>query len=115
MTTQEGTEGWVPEACTLPTADQPLRVAEFDGLFATALRGVHRSAPTRLRLVLDASAEARARELANRESQCCSLFTFRFQLAGAGAVGIEVAVPAAHVGVLDALAAQAQSTRGGPT
>ena len=26
---------WVPEACTLPTVEQPVRVAEFDELFAT--------------------------------------------------------------------------------
>jgi hypothetical protein len=28
----------VPAACTLPTAARPLRLAEFDALFATALR-----------------------------------------------------------------------------
>jgi hypothetical protein len=50
----------VPQACTLPTVEQPLRVAEFDGLFATALRGVDRVAPMMLRLVLDASAESTA-------------------------------------------------------
>ena len=26
---------WVPESCKLPTVEQPLRVAEFDALFAT--------------------------------------------------------------------------------
>ncbi|HEX4811142.1 MAG TPA: hypothetical protein VFV66_00105 [Nonomuraea sp.] len=26
--------GWAPSACTLPTAEQPPRVAEFDALFA---------------------------------------------------------------------------------
>ena len=30
-------EVWVPEACTLPTVEQPLRLAEFDSLFATGL------------------------------------------------------------------------------
>jgi hypothetical protein len=30
----------VPDACTLPTAEQPLRLAEFDELFATAVRRV---------------------------------------------------------------------------
>jgi hypothetical protein len=34
---------WAPvDACTLPTADQPLRVAEWDDLFATSLRAVER-------------------------------------------------------------------------
>jgi len=37
---------WVPvDACTLPTREQPLRLAEFDELFASTLRAV--SAPTR--------------------------------------------------------------------
>ncbi len=35
MTTESG---WVPDACTLPTVDQPLRVAEFDDLFARAAK-----------------------------------------------------------------------------
>src|SRR5947209_12417027 len=36
---------WVPVgACTLPTRKQPLRVAEFDALFAAALRSVERPA-----------------------------------------------------------------------
>ncbi|WP_245718914.1 hypothetical protein [Micromonospora rhizosphaerae] len=39
-------DDWVPEACTLPTAERPLRVAEFDELFATALRGQTRLSPT---------------------------------------------------------------------
>jgi hypothetical protein len=41
---------WVPAACTLPTAEQPLRVAEFDDLFATSVRAVDRVGPTVLRL-----------------------------------------------------------------
>ena len=35
---------WVPQACTLPTAELPLRVAAFDRLFADAVRGVERIA-----------------------------------------------------------------------
>ena len=30
------------DACTLPTAERPLRLAEFDELFATAVRRVER-------------------------------------------------------------------------
>jgi hypothetical protein len=26
---------WVPQACTLPTVERPLRLAEFNDLFAT--------------------------------------------------------------------------------
>ena len=33
--TAEEMTSWVPEACTLPTVEQPVRVAEFDELFAT--------------------------------------------------------------------------------
>ena len=58
----------VPGACTLPTAERPLRLAEFDDLFATALRGQQRLSPTRLRLRLDPVAEQAARDLAVRES-----------------------------------------------
>lgn len=44
--------GWAPSACTLPTTEQPLRVAEFDALFTDAVQTVARPAPTRLRLEL---------------------------------------------------------------
>ncbi|HET6741695.1 MAG TPA: hypothetical protein VFH76_22285 [Kribbella sp.] len=33
---------WVPDACTLPTAERPFRVAEFDQLFAEHLRSTDR-------------------------------------------------------------------------
>jgi hypothetical protein len=31
---------WVPDACSLPTVDRPLRLTEFDDLFAVAVRRV---------------------------------------------------------------------------
>lgn len=43
---------WVPEACTLPTAQQPLRRAEFDELFASAVDNTERLSPQHLRLTL---------------------------------------------------------------
>ena len=101
----------VPGACTLPTAERPLRLAEFDDLFATALRGQQRLSPTRLRWRLDPVAEQAARELAGRESECCSFFSFTFAPAG-GAVHLDVAVPEAHAGVLDALADRAAARIG---
>ncbi|VFA99715.1 hypothetical protein [Nocardia cyriacigeorgica] len=105
-------QAWVAvDACTLPTQQQPLRVAEFDALFRDAVRGVDRVSPTRLRLVLDAGAEAGARELAARESECCSFFTFEFTAAGAGVVHLVVDVPAARLEVLDGLAAQVSTGR----
>jgi hypothetical protein len=104
MTTNN--EVWVPEACTLPTAERPLRLTEFDDLFATALRGQHRLSATRLRWWLDPAAEPAARDLTARETRCCSFFSFTFAAAG-GAVQLDVEVPEAHVDVLDALAARA--------
>jgi hypothetical protein len=101
------TETWVPEdACTLPTAAQPLRVAEFDTLFATALRAVERRAPEVLRLVLDATAADRVRDLVARESACCAFFDFHLSSAGEHVV-LDVRVPPARTDVLDGLARQA--------
>ncbi|SRR6266542_4918029 len=97
---------WVPQACTLPSVEQPLRIAEFDALLATSLRGVQRSAGTRLRLSLDPGAEAVARDLTARESECCSFFTFTVTQV-ADELHVDVEVPAAHVVVLDALATRA--------
>jgi hypothetical protein len=104
MTTED--QAWVPEACTLPTAERPLRLAEFEDLFATALRGQQRLSPTALRWRLDPAAEPIARELTVRESSCCSFFSFAFAPDG-DAVRLDVLVPAAHVAVLDALAERA--------
>ena len=42
--TSEATD-WVSQSCTLPTAEQPLRIAEFDDLFATGLLGLERLTP----------------------------------------------------------------------
>jgi hypothetical protein len=100
-------EKWIPaDACTLPTAERPLRVAEFDALFATALRAVERPAPDRLRLELDAAAAASARQLVARESRCCSFFDFRFTPADDRLL-LDVRVPASRIDVLDGLARRA--------
>jgi hypothetical protein len=96
----------VPDACTLPTVEQPLRLAEFDDLFATSLRGQQRLSPTVLRWQLDPAADATARELTARESSCCSFFAFSFTPDGES-LAVEVQVPAAHADVLDALADRA--------
>ncbi|MCP3811835.1 hypothetical protein NLX62_05755 [Mycobacteriaceae bacterium Msp059] len=93
----------MPDSCSLPTVDRPLRVAEFDGLFGqSVLRSVRVSA-TRLDLVLAADAEAAARDLAAREVGCCSFFRFDFDTAGSDVV-ISIGVPPSHTDVLDALA-----------
>jgi hypothetical protein len=100
--TTTGKQEWVPEACTLPTVERPLRLAEFDELFATALRGQQCPSPTRLRWDLDPASETTARELIGRESRCCAFFTFQFE-PGEGALWLDVEVPEAHVDVLAAL------------
>jgi hypothetical protein len=98
-------DGWAPvEACTLPTEEQPLREAEFDALFATALRKVERPEPERLRLTFDGNAEVE--ELIARESSCCSFFGFQLTATEDGLV-LDVRVPAARVAVLDGLARRA--------
>ncbi|MFD1930791.1 MULTISPECIES: hypothetical protein [Nonomuraea] len=99
---------WAPDACTLPTEERPLRVAEFDDLFASALRGLDRVDPTHLRLTLDGGAqvEETARDLTARETACCSFFAFAFT-SGDEELVLDVEVPAVHARVLDGLAARA--------
>jgi hypothetical protein len=107
---------WVPDACTLPTAERPLRVAEFDALFADALFAdalldVDRPEPGRVRLVLNVAVEERARELAQRETACCSFFTFVFHRDEQGRLLMDVGAPAEHSAVVEALAVRAEATR----
>ncbi len=112
---------WVPvDACTLPTTEQPLRMAEFDDLFAAALIAVERSPDmaTRARLLLTGDGELRERvqRLADAEASCCSFFTFTVTpLPGGGGatVALDVEVPAAHVDVLAALVTRAEQSHGG--
>ncbi|MEV3981209.1 hypothetical protein [Nonomuraea sp. NPDC049758] len=110
--------GWTPSACTLPTAQRPLRVAEFDELFARSVRSVRRPAPDRLELDLapdgpdgpgaDASGvAARAAGLAARENACCSFFTFTLTVGGQG-LTLAATVPPRHTGVLNALQTRAE-------
>jgi hypothetical protein len=108
----------VPDACTLPTAERPLRLAEFDDLFATAVRRVDRVSEihARLHLTGPAGLAARVRDLAARETECCSFFTFTTTgqpAAGGEAVVLDIEVPAAHAGVLAALAQRASAVSAG--
>jgi hypothetical protein len=117
------TAEWVPvDSCTLPTRDQPLRVAEFDHLFATALTAVERrpATSTEARLVLagDEGLAARVQALADAETSCCSFFTFTVTTStpGAGAadrgvVALDIEVPPAHADVLAALLERALQAR----
>ena len=103
---------WVPESCSLPSAERPLRVAEFDALFRQAVQQSTRTSATMLELTLATDAEATARDLAARESECCSFFTFAFdQRPSTVVMGIEV--PVSQIAVLDALAARVAAARDG--
>lgn len=101
---------WVPSACTLPFSDRPLRVAEFDDLFARAVRVV-RVARGELRFAFAASPETagNAARLAAEETACCSFFTFTITVA-AGELTLGVSVGEPHTGVLDALAARVEAS-----
>lgn len=98
-------EDWAPEACTLPTSERPLRVAEFDELCGYVLQSA-RPEPTLLTLVLPRDLESAARDLARRETECCSLFTFDFEMTGDELV-MHVEVPPSQAEVLDALEVRA--------
>ncbi|MFJ4778156.1 hypothetical protein [Streptomyces sp. NPDC088762] len=98
---------WVPQSCTLPTEERPLRVAEWDALLSERLTSASRPEPLRLRLDLAAGpgVEERVMELVERESGCCSFFTFT-TAAGPNLISVDIAVDPAHETVLDALAAR---------
>jgi len=102
---------WVPQACTLPTAEQPLRAAEFDAVFTRSVRGTERAGQSRLRLDLDPAVAGRIAELAVAETGCCSFFTFTLTVAD-GSLQLEVTVPPARTEVLDALAARVAELSG---
>ncbi len=102
MTKPSGTSGWVSPACTLPTVEQPLRVAEFDDFFRIAVQRSTRTRATRLDLMVSPESESTARNLAERETTCCSFFRFNFEHAADGLL-MRIAVPTDHVDVLDAL------------
>ena len=100
------TTNWAPEACTLPTVEQPLRVAEFDALFAEHLQSVTRIDATTLDLTLAAEAEATTADLTAWETECCSFFRFELTPTDDDRLRLRIAVPPAHTAVLDALSAR---------
>lgn len=106
----ESMGSWVaPDACTLPTAEQPLRVAEFDALFSNELAEVTRAQSTRL--VLDLrdrpGLDAEVADLTARESGCCSFFRFA-QWPRGDRLELTIDVPPDQTAVLDALTARAE-------
>src|ERR1700729_986959 len=106
-----GDSPWVPDACTLPTADRPVRSAEFDAVFGQGLRRVSRLSDRRSQweFAADPGQAARIADLLRRETACCSFFTFTMTSQAPGTALVDVAVPAAYTGVLDALNQRAAS------
>jgi len=100
------------DACTLPTAERPLRLAEFDRLFATSARRVSRLDGGRLRIDLSGGRGlvAQVRNLAERETACCSFFTFAVEGSDEALV-LEVSVPPGRRDILAALADRAEAAR----
>ncbi len=100
----------VPDSCTLPTAEQPLRRAEFDTLFAASIRTVERSSDRHARLVLtgDETLAARVQQLADAETACCSFFTFTLTPQPPDRVALDVEVPPTRSDVLAALVGRAE-------
>jgi hypothetical protein len=101
-------EAWAPSECTLPTAERPLRAAEFGELFGGAVLAADRpeAGSLRLRLRPDALVAGRAAELAATETACCSFFTFILTV-GNDSLLLDITVPDAQIAVLDALSRRA--------
>lgn len=107
-------EGWIPESCTLPTVEQPLRRSEFDALFAKDFLAVLQPSPRAVRFELraDPDVAARAASLAAQETRCCSFFTFDLTITN-GEMALNVATEPGHEPVLAALTARARAKVGG--
>ncbi len=94
--------------CTLPTVERPMRLAEFDVLFASSARQVTRAdARVRIHLVGSPGLSDRVRDLTDRETACCSFFTFLIE-GGDTDLTLTVSVPPPRRDVLTALADRAE-------
>jgi hypothetical protein len=107
----------VPDACTLPIAERPLRLAEFDELFGIVHRA-DRLSETHLRLSVAAGSaregderEAAVRDLTRREAECCSFFGFTVTRTDPLEIRLDVEVPAAYQDVLNTLEDRAHAKR----
>lgn len=90
-------------ACTLPTAARPLRLAEFDAIIATAVCRVDRHDHTvRLHLSGTDGLVEKVRDLAARETSCCSFFAFTIEGTDQD-LTVDVSVPPARQEILDDL------------
>jgi len=96
------------DACTLPTAERPLRLAEFDALFASSVRDVRRDEHgVRIHLVGAEGLRDQVVDLVAREQECCSFFAFAV-VGGDDDLTLGISVPEQRRGILDALADRAE-------
>ena len=108
----------IPDACTLPTVEQPVRMAEWDRLFADVV-AVSRDGERRGRLTFAAvpGLEPHLRDLSGRETACCSFFEFTVERGrdadGRRTLTLGVEVPASRADVLDAWVTWAEDVRRG--
>lgn len=73
----------VPDACTLPLAERPDRLAEWARVAAAAIRRDVGDGELRLAFPLDAHLAARLADLCARELTCCAFFDFSLQISAA--------------------------------
>jgi hypothetical protein len=121
--TEKPTRDWVRvEACTLPTLEQPMRIAEFDELFVASLRDIQEPgwSDVKVRLVLggDEVLPERVQRLVDAETSCCSFFTFTLTPLELGdssvtetMVALDIDVPAARADVLAAFVSRARGAQ----
>ena len=96
-----------PEACSLDSAQQPARVAEWDHLFAVGVRAVTPvDGGVRLDLAPARGQAAAVADLADREAQCCLFFRFDLAIADE-TLALTIRTDPAYGSVVDALAARA--------
>jgi hypothetical protein len=97
------------DACTLPTAERPLRLAEFDALFASSARSVSRDVDgVRIRLAGSGGLREQVRGLADREMACCSFFGFEIESLEDD-LTLRIVVPVERREILEALADRAEA------
>ncbi|MEO5922010.1 MAG: hypothetical protein ABIQ01_12800 [Pseudolysinimonas sp.] len=93
----------IPHSCTLPTAERPIRLAEFDTLLESATLAKRDNAMHLTFYFDDAKGlEAQARDLTARESSCCSFFDFNVANDG-GQIIVGIGVPDQHASILNSL------------
>lgn len=96
--------------CSLPAADQPMRLMEFDELFRRQVAPPHRIGPYRAEFRFGSAdgLHAKVSDLLARESECCSFFDFMIDQRAERRVNrdqllLQVGVPASRTDVLEAL------------